>query len=267
VADAVRIYLALARAEYRSAWQHRASFALLTFGSTLGVVADFIVILFLFSHIRVLAGFTLAEMAVLYGLASLSERLADLAVGDLEKVSVFVKEGSFDRFLTRPGSALAQAAATSCRPQMIGRPLQAIVVLGAGCAQAGIDWTPARVILLPVLVAAGTLIFSCIWVIGASVTFATVDGREAMNAFTYGGGFAAQYPVTIFERWFRRLFCYVLPIAFVSWFPALFLLGREDPLGLPHWMRFTSPVVAAIAVVAASTAWRFVVRRYRSTGS
>ena len=117
------------------------------------------------------------------------------------------------------------------------------------------------------LVAAGALIFGAIWVVGASFTFATVDGREAMNAFTYGGGFAAQYPVTIFERWFRQLFCYVLPIAFVSWFPALYVLDRYDPLGLPEWMRFTSPVVAVVAVAVAATCWKAVVRRYRSTGS
>ena len=267
MADAVRLYLVLARAEYRSARQHRASFALLGVSSTIFVALDFVVIAFLLQRIPKLAGFTLAQLGVLYGLASLAERMADLVVGDVEKVSVQVKEGTFDRVLLRPGSALVQVAATSCRPQMLGRPLQAVVVLAVSLGAAGVDWTWDRALLLPVTVLCGTLIFAAVWVVGAAVSFATVDGREVVNAFTYGGGFLSQYPLTIYADWFRHFFTYVLPIAFVSWFPALHILGVPDPLGLPRWFRFAAPVAAGTSLAAASFAWRAAVRRYRSTGS
>jgi ABC-2 type transport system permease protein len=267
VAEAVRLYLVLARAEYRSARQHRASFALLGAASTVTVALDFVVIAFLLQRIPRLAGFSLAQLGVLYGLASLAERLADLAVGDVEKVSLQVKDGTFDRVLLRPGPALVQVAASSCRPQMLGRPLQAAVVLVIALNRAGVDWTWDRVVLLPATIACGTLIFIAVWVAGAALTFATVDGREAMNAFTYGGGFLAQYPLSIYSSWFRQLFTYVLPIAFVSWFPALHLLGIADPLGLPAWFRFAPPLAAAAALTVATAAWRTALRRYRSTGS
>jgi ABC-2 type transport system permease protein len=267
VADAIRLYLVLARAEYRSARQHRASFALLGLVSTVTLVLDFVVIAFLLQRIPRLAGFSLAQMGVLYGLASLAERLADLLVGDVEKVSFRVKDGSFDSVLLRPGPALVQLAAGSCRPVALGRPLQALVVLVVALNRIGVDWTWDRIVLLPATVLCGTLIFVAVWVAGAAMTFAVVDGREAMNAFTYGGGFLAQYPLSIYATWFRRLFTYVLPIAFVSWVPALHLLGVPDPLGLPSWFRFASPLAAAASLAVATVAWRAAVRRYRSTGS
>jgi ABC-2 type transport system permease protein len=267
VADAVRLYLVLARAEYRSAGQHRASFALLGLASTITVALDFVIIAFLLQRIPRLAGFTLAQLGVLYGLASLAERLADLAVGDVEKASVRVKDGTFDTLLLRPGPALIQLAAGSCRPQMLGRPLQAAVILAVALSRAGVDWTWDRVLLLPATVLCGTLIFVAVWVAGAALTFATVDAKEAMSAFTYGGGYLAQYPLSIYATWFRHLFTYVLPIAFVSWFPALHLLGVPDPLGLPTWFRFAPPVAAAASLAVATLTWRAAVRRYRSTGS
>jgi ABC-2 type transport system permease protein len=267
VADAVRLYLVLARAEYRSARQHRASFALLGVSHTLIVAFDFVIIAFLLQRIPRLAGLSLAQMGVLYGLASLSERLADLFVGDIEKVSIRVKDGTFDHVLLRPGPALVQLAATSCRPQMLGRPLQALVILGVSLSRAGVDWTWDRIALLPATIVCGTLIFVAVWMAGAAMTFVTVDGREAMNAFTYGGGFLAQYPLSIYATWFRHFFTYILPIAFVSWFPALHILGVEDPLGLPAWFRMAAPVAAAASLAAATLAWRTAVRRYRSTGS
>jgi len=267
VAEAVRLYLVLAGAEYRSARQHRASFALLGISSTIFVALDFVVIAFLLQRIPRLAGFSLAQLGVLYGLASLAERLADLIVGDVEKVSIKVKDGTFDHVLLRPGPALVQLAASSCRPQFLGRPLQAVVVLAVSLDRAGVDWTWDRIVLLPTTMLCGTLIFVAVWVAGAALSFATVDGREVVNAFTYGGGFLAQYPLSIYSSWFRHLFTYVLPIAFVSWIPALHLLGVPDPLGLPGWFHFAPPVAAAASLAVAAAAWRAAIRRYRSTGS
>lgn len=58
-----------------------------------------------------------------------------------------------------------------------------------------------------------------------------------------------------------------MPIAFVNWYPSLFILDRPDPLGLPTAMQFASPLAALVLCLLAALAWRTGVRRYRSTGS
>jgi len=60
---------------------------------------------------------------------------------------------------------------------------------------------------------------------------------------------------------------FIVPLAFVNWYPALYLLDMPDPLGLPSWLQYASPAVALLAALAAAVAWRAGVRRYRSTGS
>jgi ABC-2 type transport system permease protein len=60
---------------------------------------------------------------------------------------------------------------------------------------------------------------------------------------------------------------FVLPLAFVNWLPALYVLGRPYPLDLPAWVAFASPVVAALCCALAGIAWRAGLRAYRSTGS
>ena len=89
---------------------------------------------------------------------------------------------------------------------------------------------------------------------------------EFTNAFTYGGNFLAQYPIDIFSSWLRRFLAYIVPLAFVSYFPALYILDKPDPLGLPRLLEFSSPLVAAIAAVIAGLVWRGAVRHYRSAG-
>jgi len=53
----------------------------------------------------------------------------------------------------------------------------------------------------------------------------------------------------------------------VSYQPALALLGQADPLGLPAWAGFVSPLVALVAAGCAALVWRSGIRHYRSTGS
>lgn len=60
---------------------------------------------------------------------------------------------------------------------------------------------------------------------------------------------------------------FVVPLAFANWLPALYVLGREYPLGLPDWVAFLPPVVAALCWLLAGLAWRSGLRAYRSTGS
>ena len=59
----------------------------------------------------------------------------------------------------------------------------------------------------------------------------------------------------------------MLPIAFVNWYPCLFLLGRPDPFGLPGWLQLAAPVPAALLLGLCALVWRAGVRHYESTGS
>ena len=76
-----------------------------------------------------------------------------------------------------------------------------------------------------------------------------------------------QYPMTIFPREVLKGLTFLIPVAFVNWYPCLFLLGRPDPFGLPGWFAFVSPVVAGLTLTVAGLAWTSGVRHYTSTGS
>ena len=104
-----------------------------------------------------------------------------------------------------------------------------------------IHWTAPRTLVLLVSIPSAIVIFSSIWVVGACIAFWTTDGGEFTNAFTYGGTAMAQYPFDIYATWLRRLLGFVVPLAFVCYFPALYVLGKPDPLDLPRVLDFASP--------------------------
>jgi ABC-2 type transport system permease protein len=71
----------------------------------------------------------------------------------------------------------------------------------------------------------------------------------------------------VFGPWVRRLLCYAVPSAFVAYFPTLALLDRPDPLGLPHFLRYSAPLVAVAAVLVSALVWRAAIRHYQGAGS
>ena len=142
-----------------------------------------------------------------------------------------------------------------------------MAVLGWSMAVVDVDWSAVRLVVLASMLVFGALIFTALFVLGASFQFVSIDGSEVANAFTYGGNTLVQYPLTIYPRHLVTVLTFVLPVAFVNWYPALFVLGRPDPFGLPGWLRFASPLVAMVVCALAAVAWRTGVRHYRSTGS
>jgi len=267
VADAVRAYCLLAWTWTRALAQYPASLTMLTVSQLVVTGIDAIVILFIFEHTPTYAGFSLPEVMFLYGTSGVSFAIADATIGSVERLGRHIRAGTFDVILLRPASALVQVAADQFSPRRLGKLVQAAVVLGVALATMDVDWTVGRIAIVPVMILSGTFIFGALWVLGATYQFLAGEAAEVMNAATYGGNFVTQYPLNILGRDAIRALTWVIPLAFVNWLPALYILDQPDPLDLPAPVRFASPLVALLLCVVAALVWRTGVRHYRSTGS
>lgn len=267
VAEGLRAYRLIGGMWIRSTMAYRASFAMTTFANFAVTALDFVGILLMFSRVDALGGWPLPEVAFLYGLSSVAFGFADLAIGSMERLGQRVRDGTLDTLLVRPAPVLAQVAADRFALRRLGRITQGALVLGYALAAVDIDWTPLKVLLMPVIVVSGAGIFCAVFVAGAAFQFVAQDASEVQNAFTYGGATLLQYPPTVFGKELVRGVTFLLPLAFVTWVPAAYVLGRPIPLGLPQWVAFAPPLVAVACCALAGLAWRTGLRSYRSTGS
>ncbi|MEV0913998.1 ABC transporter permease [Streptomyces sp. NPDC049967] len=267
VVDGVRAYGLIAAMWLRSTMAYRASFVMTAFGNFAATAFDFVAIMLMFSHVDVLGGYTLPEIALLYGAAGTAFGLADLVMGSMDRLGRRVRDGTLDTLLVRPVPVLAQVAADRFALRRLGRITQGALVLGYALVTLDIDWTAARVLMVPLMLLSGAAIFGAVFVAGAAFQFFAQDASEVQNSFTYGGNTLLQYPPTVFAKDLVRGVTFVVPLAFVNWLPALYVLGRPYPLDLPDRVAFLPPVVAVLCWVVAGLAWRAGLRAYRSTGS
>lgn len=220
-------------------------------------------IMLLFARFGSLGPWTAREALLCYGVTQLAFALAELASRGFDGFSSVLANGEFDRMLVRPRNLILQVLGSRLDLSRFGRAAIGSGVLAWSVAGLGIEWSPLKALALALMVGCGALLFSSLFVLGAAFAFLTTDGLELVNIFTDGGREMTQYPMSIYERWLRLLFTFIVPFACVNYLPLMYLLGREG-----YGPAYAFVPLAALGFAAPCLlAWRAGVVRYVSTGS
>lgn len=263
------IYRRLLDAQIRSQMQYRGAFLLDFTGTAISIGLYFVSLALIMERFGGLAGWQLGEVALLFAMGETSFGLMDLVFSGFDPGSFGrrIRRGTFDQLLLRPINLTAQVLGDEFLLRRLGRIAQGLAIFAFALSLADIDWTLGKAIYLPFVILGQVAFFGGLFITGATITFWTVESIELVNIFTYGGNELISYPMHIYPDWLRRFFTYVLPAAFLNYYPALYFLDRPDPFGLPFFMRFAAPVAGFAVLAAALRFWRFGIRHYQSTGT
>jgi ABC-2 type transport system permease protein len=246
---------------------YRSSFLMQIGGNFIVNFAEVVVLWSLFQHFDNMGGWDLAEVVFLHGLAMVMFALGDTVSNGIQSVPQLIREGTFDRTLIRPMSSYIQSMVNEVSLRHFGLLAQGTGLLIIGMATVETGWTPGKLLYLPIVLVSGAAFFAALFTVEAIISFWTVNSIEAVNAFTYGGSDLGQYPLNIFQRGMRFLFLFIVPVGFLTYYPAVFFLDKEDPLGLPSIASFVAPIAAMAFCLVISRGWSLALRHYHSTGS
>lgn len=267
--DDLRLYGHLVMQQVRAQAQYKANLAtdILTYFCV--TFLEFSTVLILFGPFPTLAGWSVGEVALLYGLTSICFGWAELFGAGIDLFSETIRRGEFDRVLLRPAGVLLQVATSDFKLRRLGRITEgiAIVLLALRLLPHGIHWSAAKALLIALGIGSGAVIFISILLLGATLCFWTVETTELTNILTYGGREMMSWPLHIYNVGLQRFFLFVVPLAFGTYLPACYLLDRPLPFGLPPWAAFAAPATALLFGACARATWSFGVRHYQSTGS
>ena len=101
-------------------------------GSFLITGVDFVGIWILFRNVDTLGGFSLQEVAFLYGSTGARHRVADLFVGRVERLGQMIRLGRLDQMMVRPVPLLVQVCADEFALRRLARVAQAGLVFALG---------------------------------------------------------------------------------------------------------------------------------------
>jgi ABC-2 type transport system permease protein len=242
---------------------YRADFFAEIGATVLGTAASLAFVLALFSRIDDLNGWHRNEILFVYGLSLVPYGIFAMVSWNLyEFGDHYIIEGNFDRVLLRPVSPLCQVLFESFRVHTLAESLVGIGIVVATAAALDLAWTPFDVVWLLVAFVSGALIFVAVFGAVASLSFHFEDrigiAPPVFNLITAG-----RYPIDVFNPLVRFLLRWIVPFAFVAFYPSTHLLGHEE---FRH-LCMLSPLVALLSLAVFGVFWRIGVRAYTSTGS
>lgn len=218
----------------------------------------------LFDRFKLIQGWTLSEVAILYGIMNMGFSLVESFARGCDTFDRMVKTGDFDRVLLRPVGSLVQIATREVALMRLGRFVQGFIVLLWGASAENLSFFSMQTAVIVEAVIGTACLFYGLIIIQATISFWTTDSLEVMNIATFGGMEVGQYPMTVYSPGFRWVFTFLIPIACVGYYPIATSLKHDT---FPFWSAFLFPLVGILFLFLACRFWRFGVRHYCSTGS
>ena len=263
----IRLYLHSMSMLLKSQLQYPLSFFLQTLAQLIMEGGEFLAVLLIVNRFEHLNQWTPGNLYFFFGLMSVSFYLTEfLGRGVTGNFPSLVRTGQLDTLLLRPRGILTQVLCSAIDPRRIMCIAVGCAALVLGSVRSPIHWTALKALAIGEAIVMSVLLTLGLFLIEAVFCIFSVKSVELVNALTYGGRSACQYPVDIYPRPLRLLFMIVAPFALTLQVPGAYIL--DMPLyGWPAWTAFVCPLSGLAVFLIMALVFRAGMLHYRSTGS
>lgn len=208
------------------------------------------------------------EMLFLFSLIFLTYSIVVVLFADLRDFSCMIREGRFDRLVVRPRGLLFQLISNNADIiAALGHGTLGVILFIVSAGRVGVHWNFVTILYYICATIGGVLIQGGILIIFSAVSFYFVETNSIREIFYWRMRKFAGYPISIFNKLIQGFIIYVIPFAFVNYFPAQYLLRKDDMSDYPQVYIYIAPLVGVVVYLAAYIFWRVSVRHYKSTGN
>ncbi|MBR3211203.1 MAG: ABC-2 family transporter protein [Bacilli bacterium] len=258
----MKIYFESLAMHLKGELEYRVNFILSFLSQILVFFTYYFIILALFTKFDHIKGFTLYEVLLCFSIIQFGFSFNEVFARGIDHFDNLIIRGEFDRLLLRPRNIILQVLCSDSDFVKSSRLIQAIIVLIIALCHLSIEWSLLRVLTLLLMLVSSCAIFFGIFLAAAAYCFFTVQGLEVRNVFTDGGKHMAQYPIGIFKKGFVWFFIFVIPYAFVNYYPLLYFIGKKETI----YYAF-SPLLVGLFLIPCILLFYWGMKRYTSVGS
>lgn len=253
---------------FRSWFQYKVDAILRSFAVFMREATAIIVIYFTLLKFDSLNGWNIYEMLFLFSLVYVTYGILIIFFTGLRDFGQTVRTGGFDRYLLRPRGLLYQLIFSNADWfAAVGHGGLGILLFILSAAKIGVVWTPLRVVYYIFTIAGGVLIQGAIFLFLATLNIYLLETNTLKEVFYWNMRKFAGYPISIFHKAIQFCMTFIVPFAFVNYFPAQFLLRKDDMASYPSFFMYITPLVGIVMYILAYLFWNYSIKYYKSSGN
>ena len=258
----VKLYLKHLKLHIASQLEYKSSIIISFIAQIFVYFTYYFIIIALFQRFNNISGFNMYEVLLCFSIINFGYSINETFFRGIDRFEDLIINGTLDRLLLRPSNVLFQVMCNEIDLVKTSRIIQSLIILTISLVKLNINWNILKIILLIFMLIGSILIFFGIFVLMASYCFITVQGLEVKNLFTDGGKNVAQYPIGIFNKSFKFIFTFIIPYAFVNYYPLLYFLDKSDNI-----LYFFSPLIIIVYLIPCIYSFKLGLKKYSSVGS
>jgi ABC-2 type transport system permease protein len=249
----------------RERLEYRSAYLLGMTAQMLGYSAEYLLIYLLLRQFPSINGWTWPEVAFLFSLDLFSYAVgASFVYSPMIELEEMIVQGNFETILARPLDPLLHLCARKYNVGYLAHVLLAGAFLIWSIGRLGTAWSPVSVVYLVLAIFGASCLQAAVLIAVGSLTFWIVRSDVAFTLLFNLKSFLS-YPLTLYGVGIQWLLTLVVPLAFVNFYPASLLLGKDGAI-LPASVGWLAPIVGIAAVLLTYRLFRAGVSAYQGAG-
>ncbi len=257
-----RIYFKILGQDIKSRMSYRSDFIISMIGMLFTNAVELAAFYIMFQNFNSVCGWSYYEMLFLYGFSLVALTPMQCLFENNWNLNGYVKRGDFIKYCFRPLNIFFYYISEIFDIKGLGQLAMGIGTLIFSWHKLQIPVTPLVLIKLILALASASLFFIGMMNFAAASCFYLINTGFLINTVSKFRDYA-KYPVTIFNRGFRFLFTFIIPIAFIAYYPSLSVV-RPDSASVLTWI---TPVYGSLFFYASCKFWMHGAGKYTGTGS
>lgn len=258
----VKLYIESFKLNIKKELEYKSSFIMNAISQFFLFFTSYFIIIGLFEKFSNIKGFTLYEVLLCFSIIHLGFAFNETFFRGIDKFETFIIRGELDRLLVRPRGILLQVLCSEIDFVKIFRILQCLIIMIIALFKLNIVWNTYKILTLLLMIISSIFIFFSIFILTASYCFITIQGLEVKNVLTDGGKNLAQYPISIYRKSIVFIFTFIIPYAFINYYPLLYFLDKKDNI-----LYMLSPLLVIVFLIPCLLSFKIGLKHYNSTGS
>lgn len=212
-----------------------------------------------------IVGWGIDELVFLYSVLFITYSIAQIFFRQFRYLDSFIVDGSLDRYFIRPQSITYSIVFNNLSiMEIISQLLPSVILLIYSNVRLKIYWTIKKEIVLMCAIIGGSIIQICIFILIGLISFWTIKSNQLTKVYLNIMNFAL-YPLDVFGKQIILFLTCVIPLAFINFYPALFILDKQGKHNVAE--SFITLPISMILLVITYLLWRKALKNYSSTGS
>lgn len=243
---------------------YRWSFLWAYVAHVLGYVNSYIIIWASMRAFDGILNWSMQDVMFIYSLDLFSYSLANMFVQPFWDMDGLVGKGKLDDFLVRPLPPLLHLMMRNVQFAYIAHISVSIVAFIGILKISNMAWTPLQFFQLVITLIGAFLLQCSFGIMPACAAFRWIQADNFASFIRWDVREFIKYPIIIYPIWLRFGLSFIIPVAFVNYYPSIALLSKGG--GLMSYGPYYTLLLGVFLFAVTLYIWKKSLQRYSSSG-